>query len=301
MKLHRENAMKLALPPSPGRAYTADEKARVLAEAAKLRNTNMYPALVVDLNCGLRDKELRNSGGAMYNRCSQSDLLMRFISSLDQHPESRKARFPEHLWPRGSNPKDVDEGWIAVEFTNSAGLHLERAPTKLLYPMPDLECVVDGKPMLLELGEILNSNLAEGIVYSGKQADKKVESNANGNSVAANSIQTAVSCSFDANGSLLRILAKKLAKTYETSGLRTHLLLFYDLERPWGPFDYLLQRPDVFAGLIADSVFERVWIFDLQSATVIGYLEAVADGALRAFFDWQFHVDLFAPIGTMNS
>ena len=51
--------MKLATPPSPGRAYTADEKARMLAEAAKLRSKNMYPALVVDLNCGLRDKELR--------------------------------------------------------------------------------------------------------------------------------------------------------------------------------------------------------------------------------------------------
>jgi integrase len=51
--------MKLALPPSPGRAYTADEKARMLTGAAKLRSKNMYPALVVDLNCGLRDKELR--------------------------------------------------------------------------------------------------------------------------------------------------------------------------------------------------------------------------------------------------
>jgi integrase len=58
-KLRREKAMRLALPPSPGRAYTADEKARMLTEAAKLRSKNMYPALVVDLNCGLRDKELR--------------------------------------------------------------------------------------------------------------------------------------------------------------------------------------------------------------------------------------------------
>src|SRR6266849_3676779 len=58
-KLRREKAMKLATPPSPGRAYTADEKARMLAEAAMLRSKNMYPALVVDLNCGLRDKELR--------------------------------------------------------------------------------------------------------------------------------------------------------------------------------------------------------------------------------------------------
>ena len=58
-KLRREKAMKLATPPSPGRAYTADEKARMIGEAAMLRSKNMYPALVVDLNCGLRDKELR--------------------------------------------------------------------------------------------------------------------------------------------------------------------------------------------------------------------------------------------------
>ena len=58
-RLRREKAMKLTTPPSPGRAYTSDEKARMLAEAAKLRSKNMYPALVVDLNCGLRDKELR--------------------------------------------------------------------------------------------------------------------------------------------------------------------------------------------------------------------------------------------------
>ena len=58
-RLRCEKAMKLATPPSPARAYTADEKACMLAEAAKLRSKNMYPALVVDLNCGLRDKELR--------------------------------------------------------------------------------------------------------------------------------------------------------------------------------------------------------------------------------------------------
>jgi integrase len=57
--LRREKALKLRLPPSPGRAYSADEKARMLAEAQKLRSKNIYPALVVDLNCGLRDKELR--------------------------------------------------------------------------------------------------------------------------------------------------------------------------------------------------------------------------------------------------
>jgi integrase len=68
-RLRREKAMKLATPPSPGRAYTADEKARMLAEAAKFRSKSMYPALVVDLKCGLRDKELREP------RWQQIDLV----------------------------------------------------------------------------------------------------------------------------------------------------------------------------------------------------------------------------------
>ena len=31
----------------------------MLAEAAKLPSKNMYPTLVLDLNCGLREKDLR--------------------------------------------------------------------------------------------------------------------------------------------------------------------------------------------------------------------------------------------------
>jgi integrase len=58
-KLRREKAMKLATPPSPGRAYSAEEKARMLEEAQKLRRPQMHAALALDLNTGLRDKELR--------------------------------------------------------------------------------------------------------------------------------------------------------------------------------------------------------------------------------------------------
>jgi hypothetical protein len=42
-KLRREKAMKLALPPSPGRAYTADEKARMLAEACEAAEQEHVP------------------------------------------------------------------------------------------------------------------------------------------------------------------------------------------------------------------------------------------------------------------
>ena len=58
-QLRRERALKLPTPPSPGKAYTADEKARLLEEAKKLRSPHIYTALVLDLHTGLRDKELR--------------------------------------------------------------------------------------------------------------------------------------------------------------------------------------------------------------------------------------------------
>ena len=57
--LHRDKALKLPLPASPGRPYSAEEKARMLEEAAKLRTPQMHAALALDLNTGLRDKELR--------------------------------------------------------------------------------------------------------------------------------------------------------------------------------------------------------------------------------------------------
>jgi integrase len=57
--LKRDKALKLALPASPGRPYSADEKARMLEEAQKLRTPQMHAALALDLNTGLRDKELR--------------------------------------------------------------------------------------------------------------------------------------------------------------------------------------------------------------------------------------------------
>jgi integrase len=67
--LRREKALKLALPPSPGRPYSAEEKARMLEEAQKLRTPQMYAALALDLNTGLRDKELREI------RWAQIDLI----------------------------------------------------------------------------------------------------------------------------------------------------------------------------------------------------------------------------------
>src|ERR1700722_12045339 len=67
--LRRDKALKLPLPPSPGRPYSTDEKARMLEEAQKLRTPQMHAALALDLNTGMRDKELREI------RWAQIDLV----------------------------------------------------------------------------------------------------------------------------------------------------------------------------------------------------------------------------------
>ena len=72
--LRRDKALKLTLPPSPGRPYSADEKARMLEEAQKLRTPQMRAALALDLNTGLRDKELREI------RWQQVDLIKRTLT-----------------------------------------------------------------------------------------------------------------------------------------------------------------------------------------------------------------------------
>jgi integrase len=57
--LRRDKALTLPLPPSPGRPFSSDEKTRMLEEAQKLRTPQLHAALALDLNTGLRDKELR--------------------------------------------------------------------------------------------------------------------------------------------------------------------------------------------------------------------------------------------------
>jgi hypothetical protein len=59
VKLKRQKALKLAVRTDIGKAYVAEEKGLLYDEAKKRRSKAIYPALVLTLNCGLRDKELR--------------------------------------------------------------------------------------------------------------------------------------------------------------------------------------------------------------------------------------------------
>lgn len=59
VKLRRQKALKLSVRTEVGEAYDTEERGLLYDAAKKRRSKAIYPALVLTLNCGLRDKELR--------------------------------------------------------------------------------------------------------------------------------------------------------------------------------------------------------------------------------------------------
>jgi integrase len=72
-RLRRQKALKLRTGADIGKAYSPEEKGSLYDSAKKRRSKAIYPALVLTLNCGLRDKELR---GLQWGRIHLSDAYL---------------------------------------------------------------------------------------------------------------------------------------------------------------------------------------------------------------------------------
>jgi integrase len=59
-RLRRRKVLKLAVPRGPGKAYTPAEKEAMLTAAKKARSRAIYPALMLALNTGQRNSEIRH-------------------------------------------------------------------------------------------------------------------------------------------------------------------------------------------------------------------------------------------------
>jgi len=59
-RLRKQKALKLSVPPSIGRAFSDEEKERLLTVARASKSPMIYPALCLALNAGMRDAEIRN-------------------------------------------------------------------------------------------------------------------------------------------------------------------------------------------------------------------------------------------------
>ena len=85
-RLRRRKALKLAVPRGPGKAYTPEEKTAMLAAAMEARSPAIYPALMLALNAGKRDAEIR---GLQWNRL---DLSKAFLTVGDSKTEAGEGR-----------------------------------------------------------------------------------------------------------------------------------------------------------------------------------------------------------------
>ena len=66
-RLRKKKMLKLRVRKKIGKAYTEEEKQRMIEEAAKARSPHIYLALTLALNAGMRDKEIKSLSWARIN------------------------------------------------------------------------------------------------------------------------------------------------------------------------------------------------------------------------------------------
>jgi len=85
-RLRKKKMLKLRVRKSVGKAYTEDEKRRMLEEAAKARSPHIYLALTLALNAGMRDSEIRSLSW------EQIDFKKRFLAVGRSKTEAGEGR-----------------------------------------------------------------------------------------------------------------------------------------------------------------------------------------------------------------
>jgi integrase len=85
-RLRRQKNLKLAIRNQVGKAFTPEEKARLLEKAREARSPAIYPALMLALNAGMRDAEIR---GLQWGRV---DLSKAFLTVGDSKTEAGAGR-----------------------------------------------------------------------------------------------------------------------------------------------------------------------------------------------------------------
>jgi len=74
VRLRKKRLLKLKVRNHVGKAYDAHEKARMIGVAKEAHSPHIYPALMIALNTGLRDAEMKNLTWA------QVDLNERYLA-----------------------------------------------------------------------------------------------------------------------------------------------------------------------------------------------------------------------------
>jgi hypothetical protein len=168
--------------------------------------------------------------------------------------------------------KENHEKEIFLGFIDAANLPIDPASVRNRQPRyPDIECAtLAGDLQGFELGEVQwhdhagevqSSAHAEAI--SAEKAQEKANLIAAGRHVEAEAIQTCVGFRSPLWGPFLRMFDQKCEKRYETDGYPVSLLLIYERESPYQPFDDLFDVPlcDAICHMMNRSQFSDVWLY----------------------------------------
>jgi integrase len=96
MRLRRQKALKLPVHNDVGKAYTPEEKEKLLAAAREARSPAIYPALMLALNAGMRDSEIR---GLQWGRVDLRDSILTVGPSKTEAGEGRTIPLNSDLLP----------------------------------------------------------------------------------------------------------------------------------------------------------------------------------------------------------
>jgi integrase len=85
-RLRRQKSLKLAIRNQVGKAFSPEEKARLLEKAKEARSPAIYPALMLALNAGMRDAEIREL------QWGRVDLSREFLTVGESKTEAGEGR-----------------------------------------------------------------------------------------------------------------------------------------------------------------------------------------------------------------
>jgi integrase len=86
LRLRRQKTLKLAVRGQVGKAYSPEEKEKLLAAAKAARSPAIYPALMLALNAGMRDAEIR---GLQWERLDLDTAILTVGESKTEAGEGR--------------------------------------------------------------------------------------------------------------------------------------------------------------------------------------------------------------------
>ena len=95
-RLKRSKMLKLAVPRGPGKAYAPEQKAAMLAAAKEAKSRAIYPALMLALNTGERDSEIR---GLQWGRVDLVKRILTVGASKTEAGEGRTIPLNSALFP----------------------------------------------------------------------------------------------------------------------------------------------------------------------------------------------------------